>query len=135
MRYRLGTPFDVRSSGHDITKVEWIVELPSSNKSTRVGNVSHEECTMLISGCSKFTVIPVPRVRRSAANDQFGFEETGLRSQRVVVDQIRFTVDTVRKGLEIYGRSCHLLLSGLEKKLGKISVAMNVNGTPHVRLT
>ena len=83
-----GDPFNARSGGHNVTKIEWIVELPGSDQPTGVCDVGHKEGTMLVCDRSKSTVVPVPRVRRSAANDQFGLEEAGLRSQGVVVDQI-----------------------------------------------
>lgn len=114
----VGTPVNVRSSSHDITEVEWVVELPGSNQATRVSDISHEESIVITRNCPEFTVVPIPRVRRSATNDQFWFEESSLRSQSVVVDQIRFTVDTVRERLEIYGRSCHLLFGGLDLASG-----------------
>jgi hypothetical protein len=74
-------------------KSNGFVEFPGSNQPTGVGDVGHEESTVLIRDRSKFTVVPVPRVRRSATDDQFWFEETGLGCQGVVVDQ-----DLIRRG-------------------------------------
>jgi len=84
----VGTINDVRRGGHNIASVEWIVELSRSNQSTCVGDVGHEKSTVFVSNCPELAVVPVPRVRGSATYDQFWFEETGLGSQRVVVDQI-----------------------------------------------
>ena len=106
-------PINIRSSGHDITKFKWIVEFPASHQPTDVSNVGHKESIMLISDGSKFTVVPVPRVRRTTAQEYSGFEEAGLRSQKLVVDQTRFLVDSIWEGLEIYGRSCYLPFSRL----------------------
>lgn len=68
---------------------------------------------MLICDRSKFFVIPVPRVSGSSTNNQPWFEETGLRNQGFIVDQMRFTMDTVGEGLEVNGRSRHLLFGSL----------------------
>ena len=109
----MGTPKDLRCGSHDIARVERVIEFPSGNQSARVSDVGHKESAMLIRRCSKLSVIPIPRVSRSTTNDQFWFEETGLGGQRIIVDQVRFTMYTIWEGLEVDGRGRHLLFGGL----------------------
>ena len=68
-RQRVGARVDARSGGHNIASVEWVVEFPGSNQTACVGDVGHEEGTMLIGNCSELAVIPVSRVCGGATND------------------------------------------------------------------
>lgn len=95
------TPRNVRSSCHDVAKLEWVIQFPGSDQPTRVCDIGHEGAPMLIRDRSKLSVIPVPWISGGTTNDQSWFIYPRLGGQSSVVDQTGISLDAVREGLEV----------------------------------
>jgi len=109
-----------RSSRNNITVLEGVVQLGSSNQSTSVGNISHQVSTVLISDLAEGGIVPVAGVSRGTADDQTGLEDAGLLGEGFVIDELVGGVKTVGKRLKVDGRGGHLLLGGLLLIVSKV---------------
>lgn len=102
-----------RRGRDNVTVLERIRELARRHETTGVRDVSHQESAVLVHNGAERRVVPVPRVRRCAANNQLRLEDLRLRRELLVVDKLRRRVEPVREGLEVDGRRRHLLLCSL----------------------
>ena len=100
---------------HNVAIVKRTGQCLSSDKSARVRDVSHEECTMLIASSAQLGVVPVSWIRRSTTDDKTRFEEARLLGELSVVNELRSRVKTVRERLEVDGGRCDFLLGSLRK--------------------
>ena len=73
----------------------------SRDKTARVGDISHKECTVFISCLAEVRVVPIARIRRCTADNETRFEDACLRCKALIVDQLRLRVKCVREGLEV----------------------------------
>ena len=104
----------LRGGGDNIAVVEGVLEFLSSNKTTGVGNVGHEPCTLLGSDLLEVLIVPVPGIRGSTTDDETGLEHLGGGFQFGVINETGIGNNRIGEGLEVDGRGSHLLLSGLQ---------------------
>ena len=91
----------LRGGGDDITVLEGVSELASSNKTAGVGDIGHQECAVLVSGSAESGVVPVTGVCRCTTNDETGLEQFCLRGESFVVDELGRRVKAIRERLEV----------------------------------
>ena len=103
----------VRGGSDDITVLERIRLLASSNETRDVSNVGQELGTVFIGDSTEGLVVPVAGVSGGTADDKTRLVDFGERLQVLVVNELRLGVKTVGKRLEVDGGSRHLLLRSL----------------------
>ena len=87
----------------DITVIEWVIKLLSSDQSGRVCHIAHEPGTFAFSYGFEFAVLPVTRVRGGTADDQARLEDFSLFIEFGIIDKVGRGVCCIRQGLEING--------------------------------
>lgn len=102
-----------RRGRDNVTELERVRELARRDETTRVRDVGHQERAVLVRGGAECRIVPVPRVRGRATDDQLRLEDLRLRRELLVVDELRRRVESIREGLEVDGRRRHLLLRSL----------------------
>ena len=103
----------VRRGGDDVAVLEGVRELARRDEAARVRDVGHQERAVLVRDGAERRVVPVPRVRGRAADDELRLEDLRLRRERLVVDELRLGVEAIGERLEVDGRRSHLLLGSL----------------------
>ena len=100
MLKRLAVPRNGRYSrrgGDHVTVLEWVGEFLSGDETRRVSNICHQVGPMFIDNLAKCGIIPITGICRGAANDETGFEDTGLRGEGSIVNELGCGVKTVRE--------------------------------------
>lgn len=102
-----------RSSRNNITVLKRIRQLLRRDQTARVCDIGHQVRAVLVRRLPQARVIPVTRVSRGTADDEFGLEDAGLGGEFGVVDELGVGVEAVGEGLEVDGGSGHFLFGGL----------------------
>ena len=103
----------VRGGSDDITVLERIRLLTSSNETRDVSNVGHKVGTVFIGNSTEGLVVPVAGVSGSTTDDEAGLVDLCLSLESIVVDELGAGLKTVGKGLEVDRRCGHLLFGSL----------------------
>ena len=117
-----------RCFAHDVAVLEGIVALLGGDDAGDVGHVHHEQRAVLVRNLAVARVVPVPRVRRAARDEQLRVEHGGLLCQLVHIDVARAAVERVRERLEVDGGGGDLLL-GRVVTVGQVATRRQVE--PH----
>jgi len=70
-----------------------------------VGNISHEPGIVSFCGLFERGIVPIPRIRGCATNYESRLEDIRLLLKAFVVDVLSSGIETIRKRLEVDGRS------------------------------
>ena len=100
MLRRLAVPKNGRYSrrgGDHVTVLEWVGKFLSGDKTRRVGNICHKVGPMFIGNLAKCGIIPITGICRGAANYETGFEDTCLRGEGSIINELGHGVKTVRE--------------------------------------
>ena len=81
-----------------------ILQQPRGDQAGRVGHVHHQQRAHLVGDRAHALVVPLARVGRRAADDQFRLALQGLALHGVVVDHACGLVELIAHGLEIFTR-------------------------------
>ena len=90
--------------GDDMRVFHGVLQQPRGDQTGRVGHVHHQQRAHLVGDLAHAFVIPLARVGRGAADDQFRLALQGLALHGVVVDHARGLVELIAHGLEIFTR-------------------------------
>jgi hypothetical protein len=71
----------VSRRGDNVTVLEGIRELAGRDETRSVGDVGHEEGTVLVCDLAEGGIVPITRVRRGTTDDEPGLEDLGLLSE------------------------------------------------------
>lgn len=78
----------------------------------RIASSSHEVGAVDVGNLAKASVVKVPGVSGSTADENLGLEEVGVLLESIVVDQASGGVNLVRERLEVDGGSRDVALGG-----------------------
>ena len=76
----------IRGGGDNITELEWVSEFASSDETTSVSDIGHQESIVLIGNGAEGGIVPIARIRGSAADNKAGPKDFCLRRKSFVVD-------------------------------------------------
>ena len=91
----------VRGGSDDITVLERIRLLASSNETRDVSNIGHKVGTVFIGNSTEGLVVPVAGVSGSTTDDEAGLVDLCLSLESIVVDELGAGLKTVGEGLEV----------------------------------
>ena len=77
--------------------LEWVGKFLCSDETRCVGDICHQVGPMFIGNLAKCPIIPITGICRGAADDKTGFEDTRLRGEGSVVNELGCRVKTVRE--------------------------------------
>ena len=80
----------------------------SGNETCRVSHVNHEQSTYGVGNCTHAFVIPVARISRTAADDEFRLALVSFLLHVVIIHHSGFGINVVAHGIIEHARSVNL---------------------------
>ena len=103
-----------RRSRNNITVSKRVIQGLGSDQAACVRDVGHEERALFVRRLAEGRIVPITRVRRCTADDEPRLEQTCLRCEPLIVNELCRRVESIRKGLEVDRGGGYLFLCGLQ---------------------